>query len=83
MPYTSLVFPLDKLDKVLFEVRKQLNDLTIKTGYKNFEELEQFTSEDKSNFLEGHEELSDLLLNIDNQEIENLIQENTSVNNSK
>ena len=63
-----------KLDKDLFEVRKKLNDLTIKTGYKNFEELEQFTSEDKSNFLEGHEELSDLLLNIDNQEIENLIE---------
>ena len=71
------------LDKNLFEVRKKLNDLTNKTGYKNFEELEQFTSEDKRNFLEGHEELSELFLNIDNEEIEKLIGEVSSENISK
>ena len=41
-----------KLDKELFEVRKKLNDLTKKIGQTNYEELEQFTSEDKNNFLE-------------------------------
>ena len=39
------------LDKELFEVRKKLNDLTKKIGQTNYEELEQFTSEDKNNFL--------------------------------
>lgn len=66
------------LDKELFEVRKKLNDLTKKIGQTNYEELEQFTSEDKNNFLEGQEELSELLINIGNQEIVNLIEEVSS-----
>ena len=67
-----------KLDKDLFEVRKKLNDLTKKIGQTNYEELELFTSEDKNNFLEGQEELSELLINIGNQEIVNLIEEVSS-----
>ena len=66
------------LDNQLFEVRKKLNELTKKIGQTNFEELEQFTSEDKNNFLEGQEEFSELLINIDNQKIINLIEEVSS-----
>ena len=65
---------LRKLDKDLVETRNILNAFTNDSGINNFKELENFLEEGKNNFLEGHQELSELLINIDNQEIQDMIE---------